>query len=113
MKDMYLIHPNAQSEAVELQNLVRRYVIVDRFFAVRTAIAMAEENDCVLILGKGTKNDFFEIEGQKYWFDDRMESRDAFARLPALQAKGMTTSLPWFRVEDGAFQGNILGITAT
>ena len=113
MKDMYLIHPNAQSEAVELQNLVRRYVIVDRFFAVRAAIAMAEENDCVLILGKGDQ-DFFEIEGQKYWFDDRMESRDALKRLPALQAEGVvTTSLPWFRVEDGAFQGNILGITAT
>ena len=113
MKDMYLIHPNAQSEAVELQNLVRRYVIVDRFFAVRAAIAMAEENDCVLILGKGDQ-DFFEIEGQKYWFDDRMESRDALKRLPALQAEGVVmTSLPWFRVEDGAFQGNILGITAT
>ena len=113
MKDMYLIHPNAQSEAVELQNLVRRYIIVDRFFAVRAAIAMAEENDCVLILGKGDQ-DFFEIEGQKYWFDDRMESRDALKRLPALQAEGVvTTSLPWFRVEDGAFQGNILGITAT
>ena len=113
MKDMYLIHPNAQSEAVELQNLVRRYVIVDRFFAVRAAIAMAEENDCVLILGKGDQ-DFFEIEGQKFWFDDRMESRDALKRLPALQAEGVvTTSLPWFRVEDGAFQGNILGITAT
>ena len=113
MKDMYLIHPNAQSEAVELQNLVRRYVIVDRFFAVRAAIAMAEENDCMLILGKGDQ-DFFEIEGQKYWFDDRMESRDALKRLPALQAEGVvTTSLPWFRVEDGAFQGNILGITAT
>jgi hypothetical protein len=43
-----------------------------------------------------------------------MESRDALKRLPALQAEGVvTTSLPWFRVEDGAFQGNILGITAT
>ena len=38
---------------------------------------MAEENDCVLILGKGDQ-DFFEIEGQKFWFDDRMESRDGF-----------------------------------
>ena len=74
---------------------------------------MAEENDCVLILGKGDQ-DFFEIEGQKFWFDDRMESRDALKHLPALQAEGVvTTSLPWFRVEDGAFQGNILGITAT
>ena len=41
LKDMYLIHPNARHETMKLQNMCRRYVIVDRFYAIRAAIAMA------------------------------------------------------------------------
>ena len=110
MQDMYLLHPNAQAEAVELQNMVKRFVIVDRFFAIRAAIGLAEDNDCVLILGRGDQ-DFFELEGQKYWFDDVMEARDCLIRIKSLHAEGVvTTSLPWYRVEQGRFHGNILGL---
>ena len=50
---MYLIHPNARHETMKLQNMCRRYVIVDRWYAIRGAIAMAGEDDVVLICGKG------------------------------------------------------------
>ena len=56
LKDMYLIHPNARHETMKLQNMCRRYVIVDRWYAIRGAIAMAGEDDVVLICGKGRED---------------------------------------------------------
>ena len=72
LKDMYLIHPNARHETMKLQNMCRRYVIVDRWFAIRGAIAMAGENDAVLICGKGHE-DYISVGNKKHWFDDRVE----------------------------------------
>ncbi|ACO66679.1 predicted protein, partial [Micromonas commoda] len=64
---------------MKLQNMCRRYVIVDRFYAIRAAIAMAGEDDAVLICGKGHE-DYIVVGTKKHWFDDRVEARDALQK---------------------------------
>lgn len=49
-------------------------VIVDRREAIKTACALANEGDVVLIAGKGHE-DYQEIKGVKHHFDDREEVR--------------------------------------
>ncbi len=53
-------------------------VIVDRREAIRTAAALAEPGDVILIAGKGHE-DYQEIKGVKHHFDDREEVAAAFA----------------------------------
>merc|ERR1711939_988435 len=83
---------------------VGRYIIEDRYLAIRIAVYSAQHNDLVLILGKG-QHDFQEwIGGHVYsghekeikdkkmilkhtikgWFDDRLECRKALLHLPRL-----------------------------
>ena len=109
LKDMYLIHPNARHETMKLQNMCRRYVIVDRWFAIRGAIAMAGENDAVLICGKGHE-DYISVGNKKHWFDDRVEARDALRKVVAVQEVGVDTSnIPWGRGDrGGGLGGNLL-----
>ena len=108
LKDMYLIHPNARHETMKLQNMCRRYVMVDRWFAIRGAIAMATEDDIVLICGKGHE-DYIVVGNKKHWFDDRAEARDALRKIVGVQESGMdTTNLPWGRVGAIAGNGNVL-----
>jgi len=109
LKDMYLIHPNARHETMKLQNMCRRYVIVDRFYAIRAAIAMAGEDDAVLICGKGHE-DYIVVGTKKHWFDDRVEARDALHKIPGVQEAGIDTSnLPWGRRDRaGSGAGNVL-----
>ena len=109
LKDMYLIHPNARHETMKLQNMCRRYVIVDRFYAIRAAIAMAGEDDAVLICGKGHE-DYIVVGTKKHWFDDRVEARDALQKIPGVQEAGIDTSnLPWGRRDRaGSGAGNVL-----
>lgn len=108
LKDMYLIHPNARHETMKLQNMCRRYVMVDRWFAIRGAIAMATEDDVVLICGKGHE-DYIVVGNKKHWFDDRAEARDALRKIVGVQESGMdTTNLPWGRVGAIAGNGNVL-----
>lgn len=55
-------------------------VIVDRREAIRTAAALAEPGDVILIAGKGHE-DYQEVKGVKHHFDDREEITAAFAEL--------------------------------
>lgn len=52
--------------------------IVDRREAIRTAAALAQPGDIVLVAGKGHET-YQEIGGQKFPFDDRLELKEAFA----------------------------------
>ncbi|MDA0728842.1 MAG: UDP-N-acetylmuramoyl-L-alanyl-D-glutamate--2,6-diaminopimelate ligase [Bacteroidetes bacterium] len=52
--------------------------IVDRREAIRTAAALAEPGDIVLVAGKGHET-YQEIRGDKFPFDDRLELKEAFA----------------------------------
>ena len=52
--------------------------IVDRKEAIRTACMMAEKGDVILIAGKGHE-DYQEIKGVKYHFDDREVVREIFS----------------------------------
>ena len=112
LKDMYEVHENAQYECMRLQNLVRRYVMVDRFHAIRAAIGMAERDDVVLILGRGSK-DYFVVGREKHWFDDVVEARDALQKIGAIQDSGVDThNLPWQSLAARATNpgaGNLLG----
>lgn len=53
-------------------------IIADRRQAIRTAAALAEPGDVILIAGKGHE-DYQEIQGVKHHFDDREEIIAAFA----------------------------------
>ena len=111
LKDMYKVHENAQYECMRLQNLVRRYVMVDRYHAIRAAIGIAEPNDVVVVLGRGAK-DYFIVGREKHWFDDVLEVRDALMKIGAIQDSGVDThNLPWQSVAARATNpgaGNLL-----
>ena len=51
--------------------------IVDRREAIKTACALAQPGDVVLIAGKGHE-DYQEVKGVKYHFDDREEVEKIF-----------------------------------
>jgi len=111
LKDMYQVHENARYECMRLQNLVRRYIMVDRYHAIRAAIGMAEPDDVVLILGRGAK-DYFIVGREKHWFEDALEARDALKKIGAIQASGVDTrNLPWASISARATNpsaGNLL-----
>lgn len=105
--------------ALWTQCLVKRYIIEDRYLAIRGAIYMASKNDAVVITGKGcnnyqkwSKNYVSGIESSKLpkdkfnraddlvlgWFDDRVEARNSLSKLPRLNEifPGLDRSLiPW------------------
>lgn len=56
-------------KGVEPQNYKKTVSIVDRKQAIKTACIMANENDIILIAGKGHEN-YQEIKGVKHDFDD-------------------------------------------
>ena len=55
--------------------------VVDRREAIRTAAALAEPGDIVLVAGKGHET-YQEIQGERHPFDDRLELREAFEPTP-------------------------------
>ena len=89
-----------RSRAQHLQNSVRRYVVQERYYAIRLAIGMAEPGDCVVIAGKGHEDYQILMDDAyapvKSWFDDRVESYAALQEMAKIQAAGWRTSeLPW------------------
>ncbi|KAK9840910.1 hypothetical protein WJX81_000011 [Elliptochloris bilobata] len=82
----------------------KRYVMEDRWMAIRWAIGTARENDCVVIAGKG-QEDFQDIltggEIARGWFDDKVEARNAVVRVAQIfDARWLDRrDLPW--VEPG------------
>jgi len=83
------------------QSEVGRYIIEDRYIALRCAIYIAHKEDIVLITGKGSDDyqewagyHIFESTGKaekenllrskklfKSWFDDRVECKNALSKL--------------------------------
>ena len=89
-----------RTRAQFLQNSVRRYVVQERYYAIRLAIGMAEPGDAVVIAGKGHEDYQIlangEEEAVKSWFDDRVESYAALQEMAKIQAAGWDTrELPW------------------
>jgi len=65
----------------------------DRREAIRKAIELAEPGDVVAICGKGHE-DYQEINGQRYHFDDREEAARALARLAHRPHRAPRTTPP-------------------
>lgn len=92
-----------EEELLEWQGEVKRYVMEDRFSAIRAAIGTAQKNDVVVIAGKGHEDyiEYCDIDGNplKAWFDDRVEARNALSKLPYLQQIPYLDrkNLPWQR----------------
>lgn len=74
LRDMNRFNEFWHRDVLELQDYTRRYVVEDRYMAIRAAINMAAEQDAVVIAGKGHE-DFIEVGNDFYWFDDRAEAR--------------------------------------
>lgn len=74
--------------------------MADRFQAIRAAVGTAAQDDVVLVAGRGHK-DWVEhvVQGQliRGWFDDRVEARNALAKLEYLYALVDLdrSELPW------------------
>jgi UDP-N-acetylmuramoyl-L-alanyl-D-glutamate--2,6-diaminopimelate ligase len=64
---------------VEISRRRKVLKISDRREAIRTAVAMALPGDVILIAGKGHEN-YQEIKGVKYPFDDRKITEEAFGQ---------------------------------
>jgi len=62
---------------VEPIDFKKTLAIVDRREAIKTAWAMANENDIILIAGKGHEK-HQEIKGVKHEFDDMAELKKLF-----------------------------------
>lgn len=68
------------------QSQVKRFVIEDRFDAIRLAVAMCEPGDTLVVAGKGDED--FQVLGDSHaWFDDRVEVTDAVQRFTSLKRK--------------------------
>ena len=66
--------------AVQWQSYAKRYVIAERFHAIRAALGFANDGDAVLLLGKGAQ-DYHVVGDAKWWFDDWCEATDALRIL--------------------------------
>lgn len=56
------------------------HVEVDRYLAIEKALKMQNENEVLMILGKGDETTQ-EIKGHKYPFDDRSVVRELLVKL--------------------------------
>ncbi|MEF9950672.1 MAG: cyanophycin synthetase, partial [Mucinivorans sp.] len=64
-----------------LDPILRRHTLTieNRAEAIRAAVALASENDIILIAGKGHEN-YQEIQGVRHHFDDKEQIQQAFAQ---------------------------------
>ncbi|HRO75612.1 MAG TPA: UDP-N-acetylmuramoyl-L-alanyl-D-glutamate--2,6-diaminopimelate ligase [Crocinitomicaceae bacterium] len=65
---------------VEPHNFKKALAIVDRYQAIKTAFALAQPNDIILIAGKGHEK-YQEIKGVKHDFDDMKIIKELFEEL--------------------------------
>ena len=69
---------NDMLAGLDIMQKNKSLVIVDRREAIKTACALAQKGDVVLVAGKGHE-DYQIIQGVKHHFDDREEVRKCFA----------------------------------
>lgn len=62
-------------QGVSASNVRKTLVIEDRKEAIKTASALAEPNDIILVAGKGHE-DYQEINGERFQFDDKVILRE-------------------------------------
>lgn len=67
-------------KGVEAQHFMKTLTIADREQAIKTAVSMAQENDIILIAGKGHEK-YQEINGVKHPFDDFALVKTYFNKL--------------------------------
>ncbi len=65
-------------EGLDIEGRKKTLSIVDRREAIRTAAALAQPGDVILIAGKGHE-DYQEVHGVKHHFDDREVVKEVFA----------------------------------
>ncbi len=68
---------NDMLNGLDVIEKAKSLTIVDRREAIKTACALAQPGDVVLVAGKGHE-DYQIIQGQKFHFDDREELKNAF-----------------------------------
>ncbi|MDU1892061.1 MAG: UDP-N-acetylmuramoyl-L-alanyl-D-glutamate--2,6-diaminopimelate ligase [Dysgonomonas sp.] len=68
---------NDMADGLNSQQMKKTLLIVDRAQAIKTACTLAKQGDVVLIAGKGHE-DYQDIKGVKYHFDDKEVVRDIF-----------------------------------
>lgn len=68
---------NDMTAGLDIMQKKQSIVIIDRREAIKTACAMAEAGDVVLVAGKGHE-DYQIVQGVKHHFDDREEVRACF-----------------------------------
>ncbi|MDX2362272.1 MAG: UDP-N-acetylmuramoyl-L-alanyl-D-glutamate--2,6-diaminopimelate ligase [Crocinitomicaceae bacterium] len=67
-------------EGVDGVNFKKTLSIVDRAQAIKTAVSMAQENDIILVAGKGHEK-YQDIKGVKHDFDDMAMLQELFTKL--------------------------------
>ena len=65
---------------VKPTELKKTLSIIDRKEAIKTAIALANANDIILVAGKGHET-YQEVKGQRSPFDDKQVLREMFTLL--------------------------------
>lgn len=71
---------NQMQAGVKPTELKKTLSIIDRKEAIKTAIALAEANDIILVAGKGHET-YQEVKGQRSPFDDKQVLREMFSLL--------------------------------
>jgi UDP-N-acetylmuramoyl-L-alanyl-D-glutamate--2,6-diaminopimelate ligase len=69
---------NDMLAGLDAKDMKKVLSIADRREAIRTACALAQKGDVVLVAGKGHE-DYQEVKGVKHHFDDKEELLAAFA----------------------------------
>lgn len=121
MQDPHRLHDLfLEKLLLQYQSIIERYVVEDRYSAIRLAIGMAKAKDVVVVAGRGHE-DYIEVWDGMYgqqpyttdfshetmgtikgWFDDRVECRNALSKLSYLNSiKDLDRKfLPWTRYPD-------------